>query len=355
MVHPYKNIKPYAHWRKAISEVAPADIDPVVNFKFKISTTDKVATAGSCFAQHIARHLKQSGYCYYVTEPGHPLGSTAICEKFGYGLFSARYGNIYTSRQLVQLFDRAYGTFTPIEDCWKDSSGRFFDPFRPNVQPSGFSSEKELREDRIQHLAAVRNMFENLDVFVFTLGLTETWISAEDNAAFPLCPGVVAGSFDPERYHFLNLTVDEVVADMMEFMQRLLSVNNKARVVLTVSPVPLMATAENQHVLVSTTLSKSILRIAADIIQHRYPEVAYFPSYEIITGSFSRGRYFGPDLRSVTEDGVQHVMNLFLRHATSDGNTTHNIENNININNNFLQESKNIVEVICDEDLLQYK
>ena len=48
-----------------------------------------------------ARHLVKRGYNYFVTEPGHPfLGDKAA--DFGYGVFSARYGNIYTSRQLVQ-------------------------------------------------------------------------------------------------------------------------------------------------------------------------------------------------------------------------------------------------------------
>jgi hypothetical protein len=41
--------------------------------------------------------------------------------------------------------------------------------------------------------------------------------------------------------------------------------------------------------------------------------VLYFPSYEIVMGSFARGAYFGDDLRSVTDDGVDHVMRTFFR------------------------------------------
>jgi GSCFA family len=44
------------------------------------------------------------------------------------------------------------------------------------------------------------------------------------------------------------------------------------------------------------------------------PWIAYFPSYEIITGQHARGRYFAEDLRSVTEEGVGRVMQLFFRH-----------------------------------------
>jgi hypothetical protein len=36
---------------------------------------------------------------------------------------------------------------------------------------------REYRTDRDSHLHHVREMFENLDVLVFTLGLTECWVS----------------------------------------------------------------------------------------------------------------------------------------------------------------------------------
>ena len=56
--------------------------------------------------------------------------------------------------------------------------------------------------------------------------------------------------------------------------------------------------------------------MAAEEIASLDPGIAYFPSYEIITGNYNRGSYFAPDLRSVTEEGVNHVMRLFLRHYT---------------------------------------
>ena len=85
------------------------------------------------------------------------------------------------------------------------------DPFRPSVQPGGFSSIEELVADRQQHLASVLTLFKELDVFVFTLGLTETWCSVIDDAAFPTCPGKRFGDFDPDRYVFRNLSLDENV------------------------------------------------------------------------------------------------------------------------------------------------
>lgn len=335
-------------------------VDPVVNFPIRIDPSMRVATAGSCFAQHIARYLRNSGFNYYVTEPGHPILPESVRTKNNYGLFSARYGNIYTARQLVQLVERAYGRFVPAEPVWQDADDVFLDPFRPSVQPGGFISKLELELDRAQHLLAVREMLETLDVFVFTLGLTECWVSRQDGAAFPICPGVEGGAFDPDVYMFYNQTLDDVVSDMTKFLMVLARVNPKAQVILTVSPVPLAATARHdQHVLTATTYSKAVLRIAAETLARQFPHVAYFPSYEIITGAFNRGGYYASDLRNVVENGVSHVMGLFMKHATL-GQTEVQAEKDEPLRGSaiagqgdaYLEMVEHVVQVECDEAAL---
>jgi hypothetical protein len=317
--HPYKSAPSHTSWRRSVGRVPPREVDPVVDIGLTITRDMRVATAGSCFAQHIARYLRQSGYHYYVSERGHPILPESVRLANNYGLFSARYGNIYTARQLLQLMERAHGLFTPVEDCWQEADDVFLDPFRPTAQPGGFISELEMRIDRDQHLKHVRRMFRKLDVFVFTLGLTECWVSREDGAVFPICPGVEGGRFDDKRHAFCNETVDDVVGEMSAFLMHLARVNPDAQVILTVSPVPLAATARrDQHVLTATTYSKSVLRVAAEMLTNRFSHVHYFPSYEIITGSFSRGAYYAADLRNVLENGVSHVMGLFMKHVAGE-------------------------------------
>jgi hypothetical protein len=348
--NPYKTLPDKAFWRRAVAAPATSEVDPVGVFDLRIAPETKVATAGSCFAQHIARHLKKSGYNYYVAEAGHPILPASVRTKNNYGLFSARYGNIYTARQLWQLFQRAYGRFTPVEEAWKDSEGVYLDPYRPTTQPGGFVSRQELIADRSQHLAAVRTMFESLDVFVFTLGLTECWRLREDGAVFPLCPGVEGGAFDASRYEFYNQSVDDVIGDLTEFRNALAEVNPDAEIVFTVSPVPLVATAEpGAHVLSATTYSKSVLRVAAETMVQAFDNVHYFPSYEIITGAFNRGGYYASDLRNVVEDGVSHVMRLFMAHATGGSGEPKLVEPTSANEDDHLAFASKIIEVECDE------
>lgn len=351
--HPYQRLPPRAFWRRSVAQPSPEAVDPVGEFALRLGTETRVATAGSCFAQHIARHLQRSGFCYLVTEPGHPLLPDDVRKAHQYGTYSARYGNVYTARQLVQLVRRAYGDFTPNDDVWNHPEGGFADPFRPTVQPRGFASVEELHADRQQHFAAVREMLETLDVFVFTLGLTEGWVSRRDGAVFPICPGVEGGAFDPDLYAFLNQDAASVTDDLTTFRSVLKRVNRKAQMVLTVSPVPLVATAEpGQHVLTATTYSKSVLRVAAEAMRRTHDDVHYFPSYEIIVGAYNRGRYFADDLRSVTEPGVEHVMRLFLQHAAG-------VETSADAalppaapeqgDTAFIRRAQEIVDVECDE------
>jgi hypothetical protein len=352
--HPYKTLPDRAFWRKSVSRPHPDDVDPVSDFNLKITSDMRVATAGSCFAQHIARHLQGAGFNYYVAETGHPILPEDLRKKHGYGTFSARYANIYTARQLRQLIERATGQFTPEEPAWIDADGTVRDPFRPAIQPGNFISVAEMEADRRQHLATVREMLETLDVFVFTLGLTECWESRADGAVFPLCPGVEGGRFDEERYAFRNQTLDEVVADMQGALALLSELNPKAQVILTVSPVPLMATAApDRHVLTATTYSKSVLRVAAETLRTNNEHVHYFPSYEVITGSYARGRYFAEDLRNVTEEGVSHVMRLFLQHATEGGQTMPTVNTPTKKNtDDFAATSQAFVDVECEEAAL---
>lgn len=311
---PYKLLPDTSYWRRSISRLAPQDVDPVLAPKFTITPDDKIATAGSCFAQHISRYLSNSGYNYYVAEPGHSILSEETKRKFNYGTFSCRYANIYTTRQLLQTLQRAFGEFQPVDDVWEEPDGSFVDPFRPHIQPGGFFGRDELLADRTCHFRHIRAMVSEMDVFVFTLGLTETWLSTRDGAAYPVCPGCGAGTFDPDRYEFSNLKVHEVLSDLQQAVAMIKKVNPAVKILLTVSPVPLVATYETQHVLTATTYSKSVLRVAAEMASADDGSIDYFPSYEVISGAYAQGAHYDDDFRQIREEGVAHVMKLFFRH-----------------------------------------
>ncbi|CAB4957833.1 MAG: hypothetical protein F2842_09090 [Actinobacteria bacterium] len=346
MTHPYRGLPASQFWNSAVSGIAPGSLDPVIDSGFRISVDDAVATLGSCFAQHLAASIRDSGYRYLVTEQAPPGAAPEVAAT--YGIFSARYGNIYTVRQAVQLLERAFDDRTFDDDVWTREN-RWYDALRPTVEPGGFATAEELAHDRARHLDSVRRLFLESDVVVFTLGLTEGWRSRVSGAVYPIAPGVAAGAFDPEHHEFFNGDYPSVRADLEEWLRLLRRVNPSVRVLLTVSPVPLAATYEKRHVWASTTYSKAVLLAVAQDVARAEDLVDYFPSFEIITSPLTNSQYYEDDLRSVRDRGVRHVMRVFRRHylEADEHQAQHDTAAQLAA---YRIEST----VICDEDLLAY-
>lgn len=350
--NPYAGVDKVQFWKNSVARPQPEDLDPVVNPKFGITLQDKVATAGSCFAQHIARTLKASGFHYYVPESAPEDMDEDEAKARNYSVYSARFGNIYTVRQLLQLIERVEGAYHPEETTWPGKTGGFVDPYRPQIEPESYADESALQASRDMHFAAVREMLREMDVFVFTLGLTEGWRSRRDGAVFPLAPGVAGGTMDEGRYEFVNFDVDSIRQDLHEVIAHLKRINPACRIVLTVSPVPLIATFEHRHALVSTTYSKAVLRVVADEMWRQYDHVDYFPSYEIITGSYNRGAYFADDLREVREEGVAHVMRIFMRHYAQTGEALQQRSLEPEVEEQSQPSRNSLFDIVCDEEAI---
>lgn len=345
---PYEGLPRRQFWRAGVAEsnmLSPTDL---YSKKFEISMSDRVATAGSCFAQHISRQMRARGYSVLDAEPAPPSLPTEYWTEFGYGMYSGRYANIYTVRQLRQLVEEAIGLAVSPDPVWvKD--GRYYDSARPSVEPNGLDSAEEVRLHRDFHLQKVKQLLLDCDVFVFTLGLTETWMHSGSGWAFPTAPGTIAGNWDSDKYHFHNFTTAEIVDDLrvvIDLIDRLRK-GRALRYILTVSPVPLTASFEDQHVLVSTTYSKSVLRAAAGEIASSYQNIDYFPSYEIISNTWNRGVFYEPNCRSVTPTGVGTVMGVFFsQHNLESSNEAQDLQVRLDSGPQELEEAN------CEESLL---
>lgn len=311
-MHPYQQQPDRAFWRRAVSDTAWRDLDLIGTPKFQLTPEAQVATAGSCFAQHIARHMRQRGMQPMLVEQPHPLEQAAARDGSDYQTFSARFGNLYSSRQALELAEQALGVREPIDDYAEDE-GRVYDLLRPNAVKGGFDSLAHAQADRRFHLGRVRHMFETCDVFVFTLGLTETWYHAERGHTYPVCPGTAKGQYDAQVHRFRNLTHADVLLDLQRLVALVREVNPRIRFIFTVSPVPLVATYSGQHVLLASSYSKSTLRSACGELAAADDGVLYFPSFEIVSHVASFGQYLQGDLREVTERGVGHVMDCFFK------------------------------------------
>jgi GSCFA family len=312
MKNPYQQQPARSFWRQAVQgKETDGFFKELWEPKFPISKQTRFVTFGSCFAQHFSKWLFGNGFSWVDGETAPEALTSDAASEQGYGVFSVRTGNIYTVAILKQWMQLALGTSTVHPEI-AVKEGAFFDTLRPLISKSGFSSESALMAARELTYSSLIKAIRHSDVFVFTLGLTEGWES-HSGYAYTMCPGTEIGVFDAEKHLFKNYSYDAILKDLNTTLELIQQINPNVRFILTVSPVPLTASASAEHVLSATTYSKSVLRAVAGFLHQTREDVDYFPSYELITSPPVRGAYFESNMRSVRPEGVEFVMQHFSR------------------------------------------
>lgn len=345
MANPYGSLPQSSFWKSAVAaHEGRAICKDLWQPRFPISRETRILTAGSCFAQHISRWLTANGYNWADTEPASEELTDDERRDGQYGVFSFRTGNIYTAALLRQWLEFALGIRPPVLDI-AEEDGRHFDLLRPAVPASGYKSGETAREALDLTLGAIRKGLKEADLFIFTLGLTEAWVH-RDGHVYPMCPGTLRGTFDPEAVRFANQAYEDVRRDMAEAIRLARTVNPDLKFLLTVSPVPLTATASGDHVLSATIYSKSVLRAVAGDLCRELSGVDYFPSYELISAFPARGRFYEANLRNVTAEGVAHVMSHF---SEGIGATVSSAGTGAPLQATAAQNGKSDEDILCDE------
>ena len=173
------------------------------------------------------------------------------------------------------------------------------------------------------------------------MGLTEAWKDI-DNVFYPSCPGIIAGQFDDKLYSFHEFHYNEILSDIIAIKAELKAINPDIKIILTVSPVPLTATASTKHILVANQYSKSTLRSVAGYLTSTDDCFQYFPSYEIITVNNDNDFRFESNKRTVSMAGVNYVMRHFNQAFTNTSETTEH-----------KSSTANTSEIECEEEQLE--
>lgn len=249
-----------------------------------IRKSTPVVAFGSCFAGHISRHLHERGFNVL----GKALDANAYVIRFGEGMVN--------SFAIRQQFEWAFEGKTFSEGLWHDKSGRLL------------RAEDDVREETLA-------FFKQAELFIITLGLSEVWHDKLTGEVF--WRAIPADSFDSARHGFRVSTVDENLENLRVILTLIRRHRPDAKVVLTLSPVPLVATFRPVSCVTADSVSKAVLRVAVDQLMRENAGdrgLFYFPSYEIVT-SYFRDPY-ELDNRHIRADVVATIMNSFIRHYT---------------------------------------
>ena len=269
---------------------------------------------GSCFALELRTAMMKRGLVVYPDYMSVSYDPTAqVYDKIPVR-YALQHFDTFTMRQ---EFERAFGLWPDRARSFCKVTGAYVnqllnatevyqDPTRKMIYGKTPEALRDL-SDRID--TAVREGIERAEVFVLTLGLTEAWQHRETGRYLCTPPG--AGYGGAEELGSFQLTTFEQNRDNMRaILDQLFARYPDKQVVLSVSPVHLERTYAPVDVGTASTESKSILRAVAGELSRAYPNVTYFPSYEM--AAFWRVPVFIEDGRHVRQDFADRVVSAFI-------------------------------------------
>ena len=209
-----------------------------------ITRETPIVTFGSCFAINIAKDLLAAGYNVHLID---------VLER----LFTA-----FSLRDFV--LDLA---------SEGDDSARFRDYW-------GVSAER---------MADTRAAIVGGAVVICTFGFSFVWIDKEkDEIIFDPSRKDEALRLivdDPDRFEMRPTDPAENFEAMMDMINAIRRLNPFAKIILTLSPVPVRRVVHDYPVMVADNISKASLVCALhQVTMARLKDVYYFPSYEILRG-----------------------------------------------------------------------
>jgi hypothetical protein len=288
-------------------------IDLDLKPKFKIQRDWPIFTMGSCFAREVENTLVRLGLPVLLNNHGVPAEAYDSWDEekgTGGGVQRGRLSrgalNKYNTHSMAHeirrvVLDEKYeneGLIELARDKW-------FDPHASGLRLAPLEQALKTRATIHAAMAEVKKA----KIVFMTLGLTETWLDADTGLAMNVHPGASWLAKMPNRWQFVNYDYTEMLNEMIGLISLIRETcYSDMHFIVTVSPVPLGATAKNTDVVVANSGSKAVLRAVADDLQQRFEFVDYCPSYEYVATS--------PRNLAWKEDQI-HVASPLVKHITS--------------------------------------
>lgn len=239
----------------------------------------RIVTIGPCFAQAVAAHLLDHGYAVTSRQD----------QGSHIGRFGDKIGNTFAIRGQLEW---AWLSTVPEVELWH-----------------GYAAERLPRDEEAR--ARARQLLDEADAFILTLGNAEIWQDEPTGGVF--WGAVPADQFDPGRHRFRVSTYQENLSNLMEIYRLIRRKRPDAAIVTSLGATPPPATFRNVACLAASTASKSMLRSALDeffrVVAPRDPNFHYFPSYDI--ARYAIPNAMTPDFRRLRPEVLRFLAGLF--------------------------------------------
>ncbi len=251
---------------------------------FELLPGNSVALLGSCFSEHIGRKLEQ--HRFEVAPSSH--------------------GILFHPIALANALESA------LDQKRVDEDALFFqDEKYHSLAHHGMFSGPD-KEQVLAHIHSAQHFFleaiKRSSALIITLGTSRGWVWKESGAVVGNCHKIPAAHFDR-----VLTPHTEIVARFESLFARIQREFPGLNTVLTVSPV-----RHWREGAVANQISKSHLLIAASALAEQFPNVHYFPSYELFMDDLRDYRFYESDMIHPSEEGIEYVWEKFCGWCMND-------------------------------------
>lgn len=255
---------------------------------YKIKLNTPLLSIGSCFSNHIGELLDAHKF-HILTNP---------------------FGTIFNPVSLFRLLQYALNdnqppdfTYVKSEGIWKNFD--FHSEFNAESKPA-------LEANINARLNEVKQWTPHLSFLLITPGTAWAYETKEDYLVAN-CHKLPSAAFKQKRL----LTVEEITESFDKLHSSLQRHNPNLRYIFTVSPV-----RHIKDTLELNSISKATLLLAIKKLQKHYPEVDYFPSYEIMIDDLRDYRFYKADMLHPTDVAIQYIWEQFSQRYFDDETRT---------------------------------
>ena len=251
---------------------------PITPFQQKINYSQKVLFLGSCFAENIGETMQQFKFNAQINPHG------ILYNPLSIGIALRRYIDNRAMQENELFFSN---------ECWNswEHHSRFSNPDKQSclteINKSIFRASEFLK---------------NADWLFITFGSSFVYKHNETEQLVSNRHKISQKEFSKQL-----LTGDEIIADYKRIFQQLKKINNKLKIVFTVSPLRYIRDGVVENNLSKARLIESIHQLVKDC-----DNAFYFPAYELVIDDLRDYRFYKKDMVHPNEQAISYVFEKLM-------------------------------------------
>lgn len=251
----------------------------IAPFDVRIGYENRLLALGSCFAEHIAGRLSAARFCIATNPTGILFNPLSIADAI-----------------------RSYAARVPVQRDELHTDGEVWFHYGFHGDFSALTPDEALRRMNAVRQAGA-DVLSAADRVLVTFGTA--WAFERQGAVVANCHKQPAVEFRRRR-----LGVGEIVDTFAALLAGPLA---DKQIILSVSPVRHLGDG-----LEGNSLSKAVLRLAAEELAETHANVHYFPAFEIVNDDLRDYRFYADDLVHPSSQAVAYIWEKFADALLSD-------------------------------------